>query len=229
MVLLFIISWKFPLIVFLFIASYHGQTALRVSQCGGSKVYPRFPKPSWFKRRVEVAGPSAASDLGDSCLRVLVNVERGCEYRGPLTPWGCEGDLLWEFFERGWDSYSVRITEVYHVLTPPPKAHDRYIFKGNVRVYEAHPVDIKRLRLIRSSAALTELSDADAFYAADLRDRLSNAGDIASWDVFTATIPMIYMPVEITTLILRLDWDTLVFRYNWSRYDRKGIVFLMFL
>ena len=135
MVLLIIDSWKIPLMVFLFIASYHGQTALRVSQGGGSKVYRRFPKPSWCKRRMELAGPSAASDLGDSCLRVLVNVERGCEYLGPLTPWGCEGDLLWEFFERGWDSYSVRITEVYHVLTPPPKAHDRYIYSRAMFVY----------------------------------------------------------------------------------------------
>ena len=65
MALLFIDSWKFPLMVVLFIASYHGQTALRVSQGGGAKVYRRFPKPLWFTRRMEVAGPSAASDLGE--------------------------------------------------------------------------------------------------------------------------------------------------------------------
>lgn len=103
-----------PTMVLLFLAGFSAHQRKRAS--GQNHLLPR---PPWFTDLVNnhggghllprrgTAGRDASSMLH---CPLLVNIEPGSEYTGPLTLWSRQDEFMWRFLECPYDGFTVEIT-----------------------------------------------------------------------------------------------------------------------
>ena len=86
----------------------------------------RLPEASWFKQRLACHGVECSwgaqrlhhDAATQTRLSGLVKLRPALPWQGPLTNWGSEADLLWNYSERPLNSYSADIMDVAFLVEP---------------------------------------------------------------------------------------------------------------
>jgi hypothetical protein len=143
---------------------------------------------------------------------LLVVLDPGTEFVGPMTAWGKHERLYWEYF--GWpqDAFSTNIRAAY-LLDPPVRVHRPARSKMETWVPD-HNVDFAgtRARLVGQAVGLHSLPCDQLVQELQLDPNI--------WQQFCDAPACHYVPSPLDALIRVTAWHTLLFRAHWFTHRR---------
>ena len=178
---------------------------------GKREELPQITRPQWMLDRVAECEASRPVNSFTDKLVLLVKASRGTAYRGPLTQWTPEEQILWELMDRALDAYTLKIDQVLVLDWPQVLSTQsrRYRRDGALHCFPSVPDGDF---LIGTTAPPVSMRvDRDNIRA------LFGEFDDEAWRWVSEEWPFLYVPSDIVALIAAGTWRRLARRDHFSK------------
>ena len=179
----------------------------------GTRSPAHLPEPAWFMDRVNAycggikhlscQSSSKSIDVSHASVVGVALLGPGVLFKGRLTPFDLEADLLWKYWGRPEASYSVTIRD-FHLFEQPVDVYAR--MGDSTDLGPTVGVDLLRWIFFPAGSFCIKGVDADRFGAL--------GGDGAK------SFPVLWVPDPILALVVQGKWSSLLFHL--SRSKHKG-------
>jgi len=205
---------------------YRRERAAFRKASGGKRRRLTLPHPQWLSDRFETAGINADAvdwsgrhaDGADNqiMVRALLNVSRGMEWRGSLTPWDSEAYVMHEYYGFPSDAYSIGVDGFLKLARPVPLRHV-WDEKGFLRQPKLFRPMFKPHGFTHGEAAT--MTGTISHGSADVQAQASVAEAVLRWGLQAADLDgalVLGVPSPIVELLLHRHWRTLLLRATWK-------------
>jgi hypothetical protein len=217
----FAVSLLIMVLLWLADIPYRRERAFVCTATGAKRQRLTLPLPQWLSDRFEIAGVNVNTVEWNGSfqivVRALLNVSRGEEWRGSLTPWDSEAYVMHEYYGFPSDAYSIGVDGFLKLDRPVPLLHV-WDDKGFLRTPQLHRPMFKPHGFTHGEAAT--MTGTISHASADVQAQASVAEAVRRWglqaaDLDGALVLGIPNPI-VELLLLHRQWHTLLLRATWK-------------
>ena len=174
------------------------------------------PRPPWFEASLRQAA-ALHGHFAPGQIVLLVSASQGKEIDATLTALHSEEELLWDYFFRPLDAYSMMIESAIVIAVPVVvggAAKGRTKCRCQFASLIAPPLDIGALT---GYAAHRDWSPEDPAPLLDASQIQRHLGvDDVAWRVLSSHVPFLYLPMPLLQLLASRRWSYLLFIASWD-------------